>query len=236
MATDCVRLVVESLVFDLSEDVLMEESSELAFQQEPNTATKPKRRRIKGRELVEKFNELCESPPFEDFSHSRISTIHPEEPLQLNSAGDLNVTPTNFEFSSTDESDGHSDFGEQNYSCFSADSHQFNSAVTNENCAAHEVIRASSPTSSPEAISFSLSEIAEKNYSDSEDEFFECKDYSDKLFDGTETTVQEASDLTDVFCSNYKLSDECAGTLHSLIWALLPGGNKFPSGSSMSEK
>ena len=230
------KFLLESLMFDLSEDVLMEESNELAFQLETETATKPKRRRIKGRELVERFNELCESPPFGDFSHSRISTIQSEEPLQLNSACDLNVTPTNSKDSSTDESDdGQNDNEAKDNSCLSTDTHQTDSAVSNENCAAFEVIRASSPTSCTEANSFSLSEIDETD-SDSEDKFSETKDYSDKLFDGTETTLQEASDLTDVFCSNYKLSDERSDSLHSLIRALLPVGNNFPSGSSHVRK
>ena len=44
--------------------------------------------------------------------------------------------------------------------------------------------------------------------------------------------LRNASLLTDLFCSHFKLSDNCSTVLHTLIKAFLPIPNNFPSGFS----
>ena len=56
--------------------------------------------------------------------------------------------------------------------------------------------------------------------------------FSDMLFVGSDLSVRNASLLTDLFCSHFKLSDECSTVLHTLIKAFLPSPNNFPSGFS----
>ena len=56
--------------------------------------------------------------------------------------------------------------------------------------------------------------------------------FSDMLSVGSDLSVRNASLLTDLFCSHFKLSDECSTVLHTLIKAFLPSPNNFPSGFS----
>ena len=51
---------------------------------------------------------------------------------------------------------------------------------------------------------------------------------SEKLFEGSQVSIEDATVLTDILCSRYNFSDESSSAFHSLIKALLPDGNKFP--------
>ena len=57
-----------------------------------------------------------------------------------------------------------------------------------------------------------------------------------KIFEGSQITVSDASTITDLFCSRYKLSNECSTDLHSLIKNLFPVNNNFPTGYSFIKK
>ena len=57
-----------------------------------------------------------------------------------------------------------------------------------------------------------------------------------KFFEGSQITFSDASTITDLFCSRYKLSDDCSTDLHSLIKNLLPVKNNFPTGYSFIKR
>ena len=59
---------------------------------------------------------------------------------------------------------------------------------------------------------------------------------SEKLFPGSSTSADDATVLTNLFCSKFSLTDECSNTLCALIKVLLPDENKFPSGFSRIKK
>ena len=56
--------------------------------------------------------------------------------------------------------------------------------------------------------------------------------FSDMWFVGSDLLVKNSSLLTDLFCSHFKLSEECSTVLHTLIKEFLPSHNNFPSGFS----
>ena len=93
--------------------------------------------------------------------------------------------------------------------------------------------RASSPISSNVLLNFSVSAIDETLSNNSDDDDFDAISQLDEsLYDGSNVKVQEASNLTELFCSKYNLSDECSSSLYSLVHCLLPENNKLPSGYS----
>ena len=54
----------------------------------------------------------------------------------------------------------------------------------------------------------------------------------EKVFDGSNVSLKDATDLAELFCSRFNLSDETSTSLFSLIKCLLPVSNRFPSGYS----
>ena len=100
-----------------------------------------------------------------------------------------------------------------------------------ENVDKFAVLRASSPVLFNESFSFSLSSIGGESSTESL-VTPALRPTVENLFNGADVTVQEASVLTDLFCSKFNCSDECAESLHSLVRVLLPTDNKFPSGYS----
>ena len=56
------------------------------------------------------------------------------------------------------------------------------------------------------------------------------------IFEGSQITVSDASTITDLFSSRYKLSDECSTDLNSLIENLVPVSNNFPLVIHLSKK
>ena len=253
--TTVLDVLLYYVLLDLSEEVLnVERAKEVS---ESLTASKAKRRRIKGRELVEIFNELSESPPFEynkpmlnsSAESSQESNSVECSQWQLMKTDHLNDTPRvvkenlqtfvgndSFSDNQDNDDDDSDNEGDQTKSwVFSDENDLSDSEIAPENYDV-DAIRASSPTHRAEAMSFSVSAIEEDIDYEMLNEKIDIADFSDKLFEGTETTVQEASDATDLLCSKYNLSDECSSSLHKLVQALLPVGNKFPSGSSYVRK
>ena len=92
--------------------------------------------------------------------------------------------------------------------------------------------RASSPISSNAVLNFSISAIDETLSNSDDDNFDAISQLDETLFDGSNVKVQEASNLTELFCSKYNLSDECSSSLYALLHCLLPQNNKLPSGYS----
>ena len=56
------------------------------------------------------------------------------------------------------------------------------------------------------------------------------------LFEGSQVSVANATFLTELFCSRFNLSDECSSSLHLLIKTFLPKENDFPSAYSYIRK
>ena len=200
---------------------------------------KPKRRRIKCRELVEQVNELEESPlsstespreyllsaanvvsvssadkTTDNFENESVLQLSPNEKTQ--SVADLN----DFSFDATPKVLSLTLSRQPESKEFSADEIKISTSP----------IRASSPLACDTSFNFSLSAIGENSAAYSMPEQLENLD--ELLFEGTETTLSEASSLTDLFCSRYNLSDECSRSLHTLIKGFLSSENKFPSGYS----
>ena len=68
--------------------------------------------------------------------------------------------------------------------------------------------------------------------------FLEPSSYivSEKLYEGSQISVDDAKFLVEFFCSRFNLSDECSSSLHLLIRTCLLLGNKFPSWYSFVQK
>ena len=179
--------------------------------------------RVKSRELVEFYNNL---------TRSTLSSADLSE-MSLNCTLESFSTLENSVLNKTTEMLTESDI-EQNSSLLECEtaprtSNMSSTDNTVENVQpSKELARASSPVTQFTSISFSLSGIAE------EPSFYvtEETDQSDELYIGNAVTVNEARDLTELFCSKFHLSDECASSLHSLMQSFLPEGNIFPSGYS----
>ena len=58
------------------------------------------------------------------------------------------------------------------------------------------------------------------------------ENFSPKLFEGSDVNPTDATALAEIFCSRFHLSDECSSSLFSLISNIVPPGNVFPSGYS----
>ena len=233
-------IVFDLLLLEVLSDLTSVVVEKMLFELQESNDCGAKKRRIKGRELVEVFNELCESPPSPTVQNEEFLDISNNQPYV--SFSRMYESTASLDHPETDEPLENSD-------C-SSEEEQVNSELTSANQESdHEtsvdpqstraIVRASSPLLDNEAINFlnfSLSAI-EDNFSEETDLETECPvQLSDKLFDQTETTVDEATALTDLFCSRFKLSDECTDSLHTLIRSLLPAKNKFPSGYSHNKR
>ena len=192
----------------------------------------PKKRRMRGREMVEQFNDLAESSDSCSENSPEIFSDYEQPLLQASSDSDIDSSQTmNFsnqtEDIETDDSN-QSEHSGQEYGTTLFDWDDSDNENV-QNVARNVVfVRASSPNSNASSLNCSLSAIDEAA------QFFEknSKTISCTLFDGTETTVHEASSITNLFCSKYNLSEQCSSSLHSLIRSLLPDNNNFPSGYS----
>ena len=208
--------LVSELLHELSVECLDELQS--AFKS-PDATNKSKRRRIKGRELVEVFNELECSPVF---SHE--SAQAPQMPLR-----DTLLCSPSTEVGINDNSYVQTPQIEDSDALTDCDTVE---KQNNEEVAA-QVVRASSPIKSYISLNCSLSTLSNEQVSlleSSRDE--NSREDSEPLYTGSQCTVRDASMLAELFCSRFHLSDECSNSLYSLIKGLLPEDNKFPSGYS----
>ena len=56
------------------------------------------------------------------------------------------------------------------------------------------------------------------------------------LYEGSGISRSDAVSVTDLFCSRFKLTDECSSSLQNLIKTLLPAEISFPSGYSFVKR
>ncbi|XP_075264000.1 uncharacterized protein LOC142355849 [Convolutriloba macropyga] len=209
----------------LLNDVLDELSREVIKESQRSSEKKTdggcsKRRRKRARELVEYFNNLADSPPSADESHEKFfdgSTHFNFSIPQKNSKVSKTHVPIQQKQILAIE-----DFED----LFSEDEQILPENVFEA--------RASSPLSTSATLSFSLSAIGETSVADSPSLVDKDNNTqpSEKLYAESDVNVQDASNLTEVFCAKYNLSDDCSKSLYALVDVLLPEENKLPSGYS----
>ena len=227
-----------NFIFDvLLSDLLVELTEQTIDESKQSTVRKrklkcenngPNARRIKGKELVELFNNLEESPSS--------ATESLDDPL--NCSIDLFESPTNRrvdfpvvtpntpECSETVSNSSHEDPDPLEIDLSTESSEIGNGGAVPIRG------RASSPISSNALLSFSISAIDETLSNSDDDNFDAISQLDETLFDGSNVKTQEASNLTELFCSKYNLSDECSSSLYALLHCLLPQNNNLPSGYS----
>ena len=200
--------------------------------------TKPpgrKRRRIRGRELVEQFNELTNSPLSCDESPENIPTQYPNVASYQRAEEKQNVFGDQDISSSLSSSSSGSCPRVDTPPVISQNDNELSSNIDDfkfasiSNQKVIRVFRASSPLQQQVSLSCSMSSIAAEH---SLPTFVENRKHDtclERLFPGSKTSVEDASLLTELFCSKFSLSDECSSNLYSLIKVLLPEENQFPS-------
>ena len=252
------------ILYKVIEEIAEEFLSEIEVGSPPVSNIEPpltKRRRIRGRELIEMFNDITSSPlsnecspvlPIKSFSrfnpyHENIGITSIERDGEISFCTDSdNEEPneTSSDETSSDESIGNPNSSPDGDFLYCADSDKEPKETSQIQKAATDspgLLLAPLPVVS----SVSNCEIV-LNKSEKEDSFSECnqyecssndyRNYSKKLFEGTDVTVDDATIVTDLFCSRFKFSDECSSMLHSLIASLLPEQNNFPSAYSHNKK
>ena len=213
-------ILLEDVLVDLADEELEDTRAQLGGQEV--VACRPKKRRVKGRELIEMFNNLSESPPDANLSPRKAA---PAESCPLEFELQEPISVTNYDESENSQLIlSNNDTIQQN---FESESEESKEVVQSQ-----VVISASSPMQSNATLACSFSAI-DADVSDCESTLDDAwESVTRELFVGSETSVHEASTVTSLFCSKFNLSDECFSTLHSLIRVLLPETNNFPSGFS----
>ena len=236
------REVNQNVVFDLLlSDIIVYLTSEIIEEIRLNQRTesqekpcRPKERRIRGKELVEFYNNLtrsplssCDSP--ERNERSSMNANSPSSTPGLLSENSTHEQSEEDEFSSCTTLS--CDTNKESSFLLLSDVTDTDAENINQNQPADNVGRASSPFAETATLCFSLSEIGQNE--SLQNEFSSpSESHDEKLFDGSEVSVDDATFLTQLFCSKFRLSDECSHSLHALINALLPSTNNFPSGYS----
>ena len=247
--SDCTAvldLLVDILIQEMASEVIgeMTESNHLSRPEhlETNETFDPpsfslpdqpiaKKRRIRGRELVEEINyyeqfpiDGTDSSPSVDMLN-RSSQINSTEILSWASDYESSSVFSEDESYHSDPAQGCDDeSGSDTSPCGSLDD-----TIPNIN------LRFSSPIpfNNPESFDAPVSSITQSDVTVAD---LPDNEEKTKLFPGSKVKVSEATDLTALFCSRYHLSDECSSTLHSMIKSFLPDGNHFPSGYSHLQK
>ena len=229
-------IFLEELCIEKLKEVVDESTVQVSKTE--NSVCRSKKRRIKGRELVEMFNDLAEDPvnsfiPQESTTSASKKLILGNCVINIPSSDEftnecLQSDESSFEDIELETPQSVENVSDQNVQTV------LNSIESSKNDDLEDfsVIRASSPVLFDESFTFNLSLIGEENPIDSLMTFVASQPHFESLFDGSDITAQEASVLTDLFCSKFHCSDECAESLHSLVKVLLPNENRFPSGYS----
>ena len=220
-------LLLGDLITDLADEELLSLRSDTVespvyFTEEPVL----KKRRIRGRELIEIFNAATSSP---------LSTEN--SPKIASDESSMSCADTESVQESEDESptssyvltDSDCDVGSEKFSpsikrIFPVPNIVYPSLEKSGGAGEDLEVPPDMPDLSDSEISFSHC-IEETSSS-----------VTEKLFDGSELTAEETAILTDLLCSRFNLSDVCASSIHSLIKAFLPSDNCFPSGYSHIKK
>ena len=218
------EILLETEIKQIAEDFVdstLEEVQAYKAQQEYNGR---KKRRLRGRELVEEFNSLCDVPSDSPKKRRSVSELLPSFKLR---------PPSPMLESDSDDQSEQSVDDSSEYETSSNCQEETDATETSDEernfCTSGE-IKVSSPVSSLETLQCPVSTIseAESNTVIPKEE----KVNSIKLFQGSETSVSDASVLVELFCSRFCLSDEASTSLHDLIRNVLPQDNVLPTGYS----
>ena len=224
-------ILVEDMMFEYANEVL----TEVEKQPSPDHSPCPisKKRRIKGRQLVDLINDLESSP---------VSTENSPSCTQPDFVSEASVSKRVFRFNTASPvvfSDSDSECIEEVENCSDSEiesASRSNSPISGQP-SAPVIERASSPLRLNVSLSCSLSSVSENQRSISTIANCNYENiFEEKLFDGSSVSSRDANVLTEMFCSRFNLTDECAGSMHSLIKLLLPDNNSFPSGFSHLKK
>ena len=222
------EVIFDLLLQDILEDLATEELDEEQNTSPSSTslANFPKRKCIRGRELVEVFNEMASSPmsnhgsppAFSHFLESSFRNVLNQDFASISQSNiSINTLSDLEEEEEGEEVNGNSSPIEES-SCISETS---NSLSISESSVISVALEEPEPqTNDPNSF---LSTSSTSHYSNQ---------FTENLFEGSGLSVEKTQSLMGLFCSHYNLSDECSSTLHTLIKALLPDDNKFPSSYS----
>ena len=213
------RLDQEDIAFDkvfecLLQELCTEVVNQMHEEQENNQSPQnSKRRRIKGRELIEIFNNLASSPLScdgspetfrylqNDFSNRNCS---PNKLSSCDTLEELNDGGTN----NSDSSDYTTVAGwEQGVPDSVSPSRQSTSDSRNS-----KLLRASSPLRQQVSFSCSVSAITVDHSTTFLREDNQKNTLEETLFPGSKMSTKDASALASLFCSKFNLSDECSST------------------------
>ena len=187
-----------------------------------------KRRRIRGRELVELFNEATSSPLsdecspilFNDFNHEQQKQeVRSYQRLEDDSSESFSETDISTVF---DGSFAAADNSESDTEVIPLNKPDDQSSNTVKLPISFESLR--SKFVSPPSLFPVVVDVRSPDQS------------SEMLFEDSDISVEKAIALTELFCSRFNLSDECSSTMITLIRNLLPRGNNFPSAYSYVNK
>ena len=230
------HILLDELCFEILQQIVEESIAQSL--ETTRSVSGSKKRRIKGRELVEVFNEFTEDPLDSELLQENTSVVFKKLFL-----GSSVIDVPSFD-EVCDENDSQRQLVELSFVdvdletpqsdkiSFDDDQTLLSSTESSpDNVQQFAVLRASSPVLFNESFSFSLSSIGGESSTESL-VTPALRPTVENLSNGSDVTVQEASVLTDLFCSKFNCSDECAESLHSLVRVLLPSDNKFPSGYS----
>ena len=219
---DCLEDVIENVIEELERiSPIISSTFEL-----------PERKRLRGRELIELFNEVASSPQSDvgspvsyAYFSNQISQRTTSQYLQSGSNSifgsdsdedsSLELSTSGSEFASTSDSEAEKNdsYNEKTLAVVPSGNEETSTRAS----PARKVSLGSSP-SEPISSDSSLNH------------------FSDMLFEGSQISVDDATVLIDMLCSRFNFSDECSTAVHSLIKVLLPQDNKFPSAYSHIKK
>ena len=236
-----------AILFETILDDLVMETAEnfLSEQKLSQNIPPPKKRRIRGREMVALYNTMTTAEieiTLDDYKESDTDSDHvnlfEDQNELLNSeensdAGE--VDNINGSDSENEDSRGIASLDPtvriQHYVEQPFDTHSnYKEYISSYHCNN----QVSSPLSSNfENPACSLSTLLDENSCldlNSRDKVI--KENECKIYDGSNIGLHDASTLAELFCSQFHLSDEASNCLYSMIKVNLPPVNRFPSSSS----
>ena len=208
-------ILLDDVIFDFTFEFLQQLTSE---QKKSSISQCSLPKRLRGIELVEIYNNYSRQP----------DELWLDEPLpnfdSVELTGSVQPMPTvndNQILDASFESDENSD----------SDSESNGSSASDKGFEVmHFAPQISSPYRDYEEVDFSVSTLSERNdlcFPEISTEF----EYQ-RLYSGSDLDVLDASSLVELFCSKFNISDEASTSLYSVIRAILPNDNCFPSGFS----
>ena len=216
-------LLLIAVLSDLAEEEISNFVSENLHSPTSPEASNVRKKRIRGRELVEMFNAATSSPLSVSGSPPGVlyaSPVSQRVGSPFEREEDISSVGLSSEVLS-EGSDTTSESLHQSLSEVSEPSPHSNEMSSDED-KSNQLIVLNNSTDSPNFLSSS------PNF-----EVLETENFLEQfLYEGSNISCSDAVSVTDLFCSRFKLTDECSSSLHSLIKTLLPAENSFPSGYS----